>query len=218
MRTLKVLGALLTYPDEPLLAALGEMEAILVEENRLPPAQRDAVLRMIGDFRAADPWDLQEDYVARFDRTRSLSLHLFEHIHGESRARGQAMVDLAAMYEAQGLAIDAKELPDYLPMFLEFLSLVPEAQALDLLAETAHVIAALAGRLKERGSGHHAVFAALQTLAGDPSVQLAAIVTPAEEADSADALDKEWEDQEVTFGAGAAMTGCPASRDVLARM
>lgn len=214
MQTLKVLGALLTYPDEGVLAALDEMEQVLLEENRLPPSQRDALRRLIADFRNADPFDVQENYVALFDRTRSLSLHLFEHIHGESRDRGQAMVDLSEMYAARGLVIDAKELPDYLPMFLEFLSMIPEDEALDLLSETAHVIAALADRLKGRESGYHAVLAALQTLAGDPTAQLAAVVTPAEEGDP----DESWQEAEVTFGGGAALAGCPAARETLGRM
>ena len=111
---------------------------------------------------------LQEQYVATFDRGRALSLHLFEHIHGESRDRGQAMVNLLEVYRKHGFELNARELPDYIPLFLEYLAQRPVEEALDLLAETAHVLTLLGARLAERGNDYHAVFDALTALVGEP--------------------------------------------------
>ncbi len=122
--TLRVLSALLRYPDEAVQQAAPILSALLAEEALLAPEQRAALAPLIERLADDDLLDLQEAYVALFDRGRALSLHLFEHVHGESRDRGQAMVDLRDRYVAQGLEITAKELPDYLPLFLEYLSVL----------------------------------------------------------------------------------------------
>ncbi|MBY0430263.1 MAG: nitrate reductase molybdenum cofactor assembly chaperone [Rhodospirillales bacterium] len=216
MMTLKILGALLDYPREEMLSCLPEMKRALDTEGRLAPARRDDLFVLMDRLAGRDPMEAQEDYVALFDRTRSLSLHLFEHVHGESRDRGQAMVDLLAMYEAKGLEIDVSELPDYLPLFLEFLSILPEGEALELLGEVRHILIVLAERLAKRESVYHTIFTALvemsQAVAGKTAGEIA---TPA--ADEAD-LDKVWEEEEVLFGAGSAINSCPAARGVLAKM
>jgi nitrate reductase delta subunit len=108
---------------------LPEVRDILREERRLSEPTRRALLGFAEDLEAGDGWDVQETYVTLFDRTRSLSLHLFEHVHGESRERGQAMVDLIELYQKQGLALEgSQELPDYIPLFLEFLSVYDTAE------------------------------------------------------------------------------------------
>ena len=152
MKTLKVLGLLLSYPEPEWIAHLGECEQALLHEEVLPRKALSAVLAFIGELKTADIYEAQEQYVATFDRGRSHCLHLFEHIHGESRDRGQAMVNLAAAYEEKGLVIDSAELPDYLPLFLEYLSLRPAAEARDLLGQTAHIVSVLRQRLKKRRS------------------------------------------------------------------
>ena len=133
MKTLKVLSALLTYPTEELAAAADELKAVLRSEGVLRGAHLAGVVAFIDDLAARDPFDAQERYVLLFDRTRSLSLHLFEHVHGESRDRGQAMVDLLRLYEEAGYSPTDKELPDFLPLFLEFLSTQQPAEARELL-------------------------------------------------------------------------------------
>ena len=152
-KTLKVLSALLSYPTAELQAAVPEMRAALDAEARLPQKNRDRLDRLLEEIAAGDLYDLQERYVLLFDRTRSLSLHLFEHVHGESRDRGQAMVDLKALYERHGLFMSSSELPDHLPLFLEFLSQIPEAEARGLIEETAHILEAIRQRLKKRKVG-----------------------------------------------------------------
>jgi nitrate reductase delta subunit len=110
--------------------------------------------------------DSQEQYVALFDRGRFLSLHIFEHVHGESRDRGQAMVNLLQMYEAHGFEMSTHELPDYIPLFLEFLSQQEQAEAVQLLHDAMPVLSLLGARLTERGSEFQA-FDALAGFAGE---------------------------------------------------
>src|SRR5574340_509072 len=140
MRTLKALAALLTYPEPALLEALPEIRSIVAAEKLLGRDDQARLAALIDELAATDPLDAQERYVELFDRGRATSLHLFEHVHGESRDRGQAMVDLNATYAQAGLALQANELPDYLPVLLEFVSLQPEAVAKDMLDDCAHIV------------------------------------------------------------------------------
>ena len=133
--TLLILSALLRYPDAEVQQAAPGLATALAEDGLLSPEQRASLQPLIEELANMDLLDAQERYVGLFDRGRAVSLHLFEHVHGESRDRGQAMVDLRDRYEAQGLEIAAKELPDYLPLFLEYLSVLPPAQAADELAQ-----------------------------------------------------------------------------------
>ncbi len=213
-KTFKVLSALLSYPDEALVAAGPELARALDEESLLPAGVRPPLDALIEEIGRADVYDLQERYVVLFDRTRSLSLHLFEHVHGESRDRGQAMIDLKALYEENGLRLSAGELPDFLPAFLEFLSRRPLPEALNLLGDTAHILSALAERLETRGSAYEAVFRALEALAGPGREDAGAELVPDDaNADPNDfaALDKAWEEEAVRFGPDAA----PSCKDRL---
>jgi nitrate reductase delta subunit len=207
---LKALAALLTYPTAELQRAADEIASVIGAEKAIPARLRDEIGEFISEVSTADLYDLQERYVLLFDRTRSLSLHLFEHVHGESRDRGQAMIDLTAMYEKNGLAISAAELPDFIPLFLEFLSTLPAAEAHDLLGQPAHIFVALAERLRKRRSPYEAVFRAVVALANaKPEGQVLAALLDAPDPDASDlgALDAAWEDEPVTFGPGAG-NGC----------
>lgn len=204
--TLKALSRLLLYPEAALQDAAPHIADALIEDCRLDAATRLALMPLLRSLAGEDLYDLQEAYVSLFDRTRRLSLHLFEHVHGESRDRGQAMVDLAALYAQSGLAIDANELPDFLPLFLEFLATRPVAEAEALLADVDHILATLEERLAERGSLYAPVLTAVRRLAGP---QAEAVPAPASAPHSEDhaaldlnALDKEWEETAVTFGPG----------------
>lgn len=213
-KTFKVLSLLLSYPSQELQQTAPLLREEMRREGLLSSEAEAAVARLISEFAAADLYDLQERYVDLFDRGRSLSLYLFEHVHGESRDRGQAMIDLKALYERHGLIIDARELPDFLPVFLEFLSLLPLEDARTLLGQTAHILEALAERLERRGS----IYAALLRAARELGTQVeaprqGAFVAEPDEADINDlaALDAEWEEAAVTFGPEAA----PSCKDEL---
>lgn len=207
MLTLKVLSLLLSYPEAETLAALDEMAAVIEQENLLLGNHKKSILALIDGYRSADLLDLQEHYVALFDRGRFLSLHIFEHVHGESRDRGQAMVNLLQMYESHGFEMSTQELPDYIPLFLEFLSQQQPADIMQLLRDSMPVLSLLGARLAERGSDYGAIFDALEGIAGLPEGineirQQAATETPDE---TLLHMDEIWEEETVSFmGAGDA--------------
>ncbi len=152
---------------------------------------------------------------------RRWRLHLFEHVHGESRDRGQAMVDLKAMYENAGLFIAANELPDYVPLLLEFLSTQPLAEARELLGQTAHILAALAERLGRRESSYKAIFDALVAIAAEaPRRDIVDELLKAPDTDPMDlvALDAAWEEEEVRFGPGAQGQGACGHESLIAKL
>ncbi|MAM11136.1 MAG: nitrate reductase molybdenum cofactor assembly chaperone [Rhizobiaceae bacterium] len=211
---LKITSLLLSYPEKELLDELPDLKAALAS-SAVPEAVAVALGRLIDDLTGRNLYEVQERYVYLFDRTRSLSLHLFEHVHGESRDRGQAMVDLMALYEAGGFEIDAKELPDYLPLFLEFLSTRPKAEADELLGQTAHITEAIGERLKKRDSVYASAFAALSLLSStEPDRKLLKELMAAAEDDPDDlaALDRIWEEEVVTFGGNAGEGACGPDR------
>jgi nitrate reductase delta subunit len=213
-KTFKILSALLSYPTQEVQEAAPLLRRELRQEGLLSPSAESKIVELVDAVEAADLYDLQERYVDLFDRGRSLSLYLFEHVHGESRDRGQAMIDLKSLYERRGLAIDSRELPDYLPLFLEFLSMLPFDEARRLLGQTAHIVEALAGRLEKRKSPYAQALRAALELATHAEVLPQSVIVPEPaEADSHDlaALDAEWEEAAVTFGPEAA----PSCKDEL---
>jgi nitrate reductase delta subunit len=215
MKTLRALAALLSYPTAELLAALGEIDDVLDCEGVVPATERAGLARLIAGLRTGDLYDLQERYGLLFDRTRALSLHLFEHVHGESRDRGQAMVDLLKLYEEGGYTPTPSELPDFLPLFLEYASTREPTEAIALVGQPANVIAALGERLNKRQSAYAAVMASLLAISKarlDAAALATLRVEPDPEPDDLAALDAAWADQEVTFGPGADHGDCPTSR------
>jgi nitrate reductase delta subunit len=204
--TFKVLSVLLSYPTAELQQAADDLKSALDAEKLVPAAEHRALVKLIDEIAIGDLYDLQERYVLLFDRTRSLSLHLFEHVHGESRDRGQAMIDLQNLYGEKGLELGTSELPDFIPLFLEFLANQPRAEALELLGQPVHVLAALAERLRKRSSSYESVFRTLVALAHEkPKGEDIAAVLAEPDADPDDlaALDAAWEDEPVQFGPAA---------------
>jgi nitrate reductase molybdenum cofactor assembly chaperone NarJ/NarW len=209
-RTYRALAALIAYPTEALQAATGEIAAASAEEGLVPAPHRAAIDGLLAELSGRDIYELQERYFALFDRSRTLSLHLFEHVHGESRDRGQALADLIALYRDHGFEPTASELPDFLPLFLEFLSLLPGHEAQALLAEPAGILQTLAERLVTRKSPYAAVFAALATLANAPAIE--GPDTSVEDPDDLVALDAAWEEAAVHFGPGEQIDSCGTDR------
>lgn len=209
-KTFKALSALLSYPDENLTAAINEIEGVIRSENLINLEACRALEPLLAELARLDLFDLQERYVDLFDKTRRLSLHLFEHVHGESRDRGQAMVDLAALYEKGALTLAANELPDYLPLFLEYLSTLSIEEARPLLANALHIVSTLQERLAARDSNYAAVLSAVRNAAGSETA--APTIAPTAEVDDLAALDAAWEETAVTFGPGDAIDGCSVDR------
>jgi len=197
---LRALGAMLTYPGAELREALPEIMALLDAEPKLGRPAREGLHRLLAFMGACDPFEAEERYVDLFDRGRHTSLNLFEHVHGESRDRGPAMVDLLQTYERAGFELEAKQLPDYLPVLLEFLSTRPLGEAREMLADCAHILRALGENLRDRDSPYAAVFAGLLELAGEAGFAAGRRPAPPPEP----GIDEQWQDAEVVFGPGAA--------------
>jgi len=202
MKTLKVIAALLDYPDAEIQAHADELVAVIQSDTRLPEDQRREIADFALRLARTDLMEAQADYIETFDRGRSLSLSLFEHVHGESRDRGQAMVDLLRVYEEAGFSISVRELPDYLPLFLEFLSTRTQEDAVHWLAEVAHILQLLYTRLEAREKPFARLFRPLLYLAGEEASTAALEEQIGAEArdDTPEALDKAWAEEPVTFG------------------
>lgn len=190
--TLRVLAMLLSYPDAERRRHFPEMLDALHREHALPAqrlAELDALIETLG---RNDPLDVEADYVQLFDRGRATSLHLFEHVHGDSRERGPAMIDLAQTYANAGLFLAEGELPDFLPVALEFASTQPAREARAFLAEMAHILNAIFAALEQRRSAYASVIAALLELAGETARPVAVAVE--------EPIDVVWEEPPVFDG------------------
>ncbi len=207
---LRALGLLLDYPGDALQTHLDELRAVLAALEPPRPGGHDSLQRFIDHLAAGDLLDLQAEYVDTFDRGRSTSLNLFEHVHGDSRDRGQAMVDLLAQYQQAGLQLHARQLPDYLPVYLEYCSVLDTGAAREALEEVALLVAHLTAALERRESPWAAATAAVCRLTGlsDWRAHLAqqaaaesaaqhAAATPADW--TAAALDAAWAEEPVNF-------------------
>ncbi len=212
--TLKIFSLLLSYPNTVLRQGMPELAYALRKEGLLGGACLDRVVSFTEKFAASDIYKLQEQYVHLFDRTRSLSLNMFEHVHGESRERGQAMVDLSALYEQSGYSVSTSELPDYVPVFLEFGSTQPLKQARLLLGEVVHITIALRRRLEARHSDYACIFAAMVELSDHPKSRMNGVAMTSDkddldDPDDLDALDRNWEEDPVVFGPEGAGSNRP---------
>ncbi len=201
MSTIKILAALLHYPDERLQAHADDLVAALDDEALIKGERRAAVVAFIERLRGHELLELQAEYVETFDRGRARSLYLYEHVHGESRDRGQAMVELTQVYRAHGFEITATELPDYVPLFLEFLASLPLEEAITWLEDVGHILQLLHARLVERASPYAVLLEPLVRLSGlapeDAVREQVAKETPD---DTPEALDRVWMEAPVTFG------------------
>ena len=212
--TLRAISRLMAYPSEELKSALPEIRAVIEAEGLLDAEQARRVADLIDELDQQGVLEQQERYVALFDRGRALSLHLFEHVHGESRDRGQAMVDLLELYKAGGLHLAAHELPDYLPLMLEYLSTRGREEIDDLLGDAMGVIVLLGARLRQRECKYHVLFDALESIAGSPEEAAELRKTAATEGpdDTISRMDEIWEEEQVTFlGNSDPSGGCGAA-------
>lgn len=216
MIELKAIGHLMNYPNQDTQAHVEELKQILLDSPLLGFKLKARLSCWLSEYGDGDLMDLQEAYGGLFDRGRATSLLLFEHVHGESRDRGQAMVDLMALYQSHGFEIDTRELPDYIPMYLEYLSQRPREEAENGLLDVAHILALVGARLEDRESGYGLLFRSLLDLCQadltvDEFLQTAA---KEERDDSLEALDKIWEEEAVKFGQDDDAAECPSAGPV----
>ena len=203
-KSLRVLAALLSYPDALHRDLLPQLGAVLQAERAVSQARAQELDLLIDRIQRTEALQAEADYVELFDRGRSTSLHLFEHVHGDSRERGPAMIDLGQTYEAAGLILAEGELPDYLPAVLEFVSTQPAREAKAFLGEMSHIFNAIFGALQQQGSAYASVLGALLELAGEKAEPVAPPPEPP--------LDESWAEPVVFDGCsskGQARPGQP---------
>ena len=218
MSLLKLIGVLLDYPQDELWQHGDELLAA-ADDPGLPKHRRADLARFVRGLLAAEPLVAQDEWLSTFDRGRSMSLLLFEHIHGESRDRGQAMVDLIEAYRKNGFELTAKELPDYLPLLLEYLDQRPAAESRDWLHHVSHIVGLLAARAGERKSPHAVLFEILVEYA-EGKLDLGALRQRASEEprdDTPEVMDRLWEEEAVRFGAEAPDDTCSPTPRTSAR-
>lgn len=191
-KSLRVLAALLGYPDARMRGHLPEMRDLLRDERAVSQSRLMELDALMDTVRRTDPLEAEGRYVELFDRGRATSLHLFEHVHGDSRERGPAMIDLGQTYEKAGLILAEGELPDYLPAVLEFVSTQPPHEAKAFLGEMAHIFNAIFGALQQRDSAYASVLGALLELAGEKAQPVKAVVD--------EPLDESWAEPVVFDG------------------
>lgn len=201
-KTFKALGMMLCYPSQDWVGEARELYQVIADEGLIKDVNDLQQLQQFTtQIQTRDLLDAQEDYVETFDRNKSLSLHLFEHVHGDSRDRGQAMVDLVEVYKEAGLSIGENELPDYLPAFLEYISYLPQDQAIETLQDPIKILKALGKRLAERGSDYSVILNSIvRALGHNPE----AVERKNNFTMSYEQLDSEWEEKPVTFLGGDA--------------
>jgi nitrate reductase delta subunit len=190
--TLRVLSQLLSYPDAAQRAQLPQLMPVLKEEDALSAARQAELQTLVTHLQRLDSLDAESRYVETFDRGRATCLHLFEHVHGDSRDRGPAMIDLTKTYEQSGLFLSPDELPDHLCVVLEFASTQPPEVAKSFLGEMAHILNAIFSALLKRESPYAVVLAAVLELAGHKA-QAVQIVAD-------EPLDESWSEPEAFDG------------------
>jgi nitrate reductase delta subunit len=200
--SLRAIAWLLRYPDATLQGVLPSLRDALHAEAALGPARLAELDQLIDRLQRLPTLRIESDYVDLFDRSRRTALHLFEHIHGDSRDRGPAMIDLAQTYHAAGLQLADGELPDYLPVVLEYASTQPPAQAREFLREMAHIVRAIFSALRDRQSAYASLLAAVLDLAGEKAERVELPPEPE--------LDEAWEEPEAFGGCSTAGQSRPA--------
>jgi nitrate reductase molybdenum cofactor assembly chaperone NarJ/NarW len=201
IKTYKILSILLSYPEKEIREFLSEVLPNLTSEELLKEREIDGIRQFIEFYAVQELTDWQEHYVQLFDYSRAVSLYLFEHVHGDSKDRGQAMVDMINFYKENGLEINQTGLPDYLPAFLEFLSFQEPLKAAELLAEPVDILEHILNRLKVTGNLYQHILSAIISLsAREPNHEL--MENTSKEVLSID-FDKDYEEPQVSFGGDA---------------
>jgi len=198
---LKVISRLLDYPSAELFSASEELINVVSETDNISQKSKNSLIAFIQKLTDRDLYDAQESYDLLFDRGRALSLLLFEHVHGESRDRGQAMVNLLEVYKSKGFVAETSQLPDYIPLYLEFLSEQDADFCEEWLGDICHLMTMLSERLIDRECYYSVLFDTLIDISGLEvnREEVIEAVKKEERDDTIEAIDKEWEDKEIKF-------------------
>ena len=206
LKTYRILSLLMTYPNEEIYNFLPQVNSSLKEENLLDTETIGGIEAFV-DFFVSKPLTFwQEFYVQLFDYSRSVSLYLFEHVHGDSKDRGQAMVDLIDLYNENGLNINRPELPDYLPVFLEFLAMQTQSKAMDYLSEIIDIVGFIHKKLEDKDNPYKYLLSAIIQLSGRKPAE--ARIEKMETEMPEISIDEAYEEEPVTFGDENACLNC----------
>jgi nitrate reductase delta subunit len=192
MLIFKALSALLSYPTAEMREALPEIAEVVRGSRFVAERERAGLLALIGELDHDDLLAVEERYVDLFDRGRALSLNLFEHLHGDSRDRGKAMIDLKQLYAKVGFELSSRELPDFLPVLLEYLSQQSIEEARELLADCSALLASICRSLIARQSRYASALQALLVIAGEQPIDAAKIPPVRSQREN---IDQEWAEQ-----------------------
>jgi len=206
IKSYKILSLLLSYPNAELQKFLPQAITELQNESLLKPDKVKEIARFASHFGKTELTDWQAEYVQLFDYSRSASLHLFEHIKGDAKERGQAMVDLLEFYTDKGWSLSARELPDYLPALLEFLSLVEVQDAAEILAEPVNIINRIYLALKEKENPYRDILSAVISLsAKQPDEKANELIIQDEESPDPDA---DYDEKPIDFSGNISCINC----------
>lgn len=206
MTVLRAFSAMLSYPRNELLQALPELADVIRASPLVAPRERKDLLALVDELSRGDLLEMEERYVELFDRGCATSLNLFEHLHGEGRERGDAMVELKRVYERAGFELSTRELPDYLPVVLEYVSCRDLAETKDILSDCAHILKKLAAALLARNSAYAAVLQALLVIAGEEIVDANSLPPASERPESS---HRDWFEEPAFAGAPIATSPRP---------
>ncbi len=214
MNSLRLIALLLDYPEQDVWDSHEELRSLVEQYTELNAQQKATINQVISQMVGSELMDVQAQYCDLFERGRSLSLLLFEHVHGESRDRGQAMIDLLDQYAQAGMELAAKQLPDYLPTYLEYVSQCDAKEAVSGLKDVAPILALLKERLSQRQSFYSPLFQVLVELSGEVIAEQRLAETVAKEAkdDTPQALDAVWEEEQIKF---LGDEGCASAQQTL---
>lgn len=162
MQIYKLLSVLLEYPEQELIDHLPELPERLAECDDTDDAERVALCEFIDHLATTPLTALQEDYVQTFDMTPEHSLHLTHHLFGDDKNRGPALIDLGELYKDYGVEVQGNELPDYLPLILEFAAYLDDNEAMVFLSDANKVFKVLTDNLNKAGSPYAALLSIVE--------------------------------------------------------
>jgi len=167
MRIYKLLSALLDYPEQELLDHLPEVRGEIGKSQEIDATEKEAIRKFLSHLEDTDLTRLQEEYVKTFDLAPEHSLHLTHHLFGDDndKNRGPALIDLGELYKDYGVKAMTNELPDYLPLVLEFVAGLEQDEAAVFLSDANKVLGVLAANLAKAGSPYAPLLSIIESRA-----------------------------------------------------
>jgi len=165
MQVYKLLSALLEYPNQDLIDHLPELQDFVMQNQEIDQAERTALQKFLRHLQETHLTELQADYVKTFDMTAENSLHLTHHLFGDDKNRGPALIDLGELYKDYGVEVVTNELPDYLPLILEFTAYLDDGEATVFLSDAKKVLSVLTENLTKADSPYATLLSIVESRA-----------------------------------------------------